>query len=196
MGHQTLFLTQSDLALVELLTITNDLDAVGLFRKGGPLAWFSPENMLSLNNNGSGLPEKQIAVVRSVYRQYLRYRGASRAFQSTTEATELTTILYKVIQEREGADSKKERFTILRLRRVIREFRIGVVHIGLFNRAEHLIGSVPLSERTSIWESLHSARRAYLKKIYELDQQGAKKEESKDSNMGKIHLIVKRSLCY
>lgn len=76
-------------------------------------------------------------------------------------------MLYQVLRERPKVATTEDRSRSQRLLRLVRSFRgETLVHIGHFNEAESLIGELSVENKASIWEQIHSARRAYLSVLY------------------------------
>jgi hypothetical protein len=66
-------------------------------------------------------------------------------------------MLYQLLHEKPKVESREDRGRSQKLSRVIRAFRDGaVIHIGHFNQAESLVGDLPITEKASVWEQIHS----------------------------------------
>jgi len=161
-------MSESEIASAELMNIINDVEAETFFAKGGPLAWFSPKKTYVSAYRRGNLTDKQVPLIRSVYQQYSKLKKVSQKFAATGEATRIASILYRLLHEKAKVQSREERGRSQSLSRIIHAFRDGaVIHLGHFNFAESLVADLPIEDRTSIWEQIHSARRVYLSKFYE-----------------------------
>jgi hypothetical protein len=147
--------------------MVNDVEAHSLFDQGGPLAWFSLKRTYASGFMKGRLTEKQTKLITSVYDQYVKLRRVSRGFVQTGHSRSLAAILYEVLREKPKVTSGEDRSKSQRLSRLVRSFRgETLVHIGYFNEAESLIGELSIENKASIWEQIHSARRAYLSVLY------------------------------
>lgn len=161
-------MSESEIASVELMTMINDVEAETFFAKGGPLAWFSPKKTYASAYRKGNLTNKQVPLIRSVYRQYVNLKEVSSKFSATGESSKIASALYRLLQEKPKVESREDRGRSQRLSRIIRTFRDGVViHLGHFNYAESLVAGlpIPIEDKISIWEQIHSARRVYLSKL-------------------------------
>ena len=163
-------MTESEMASNELITMINDVEAHALFAKGGPLAWFSLRKTYSSAYRKGTLTEKQVPLIRSIYRQYAKFKLASHKFSATGKSRRVAAVLYRILQDKPKVATKEDRGRSQRLSRIVRAFHDGrMVHMGHFNDAESLIGELQSNGKISIWEEVHSARRVYLAKLYELE---------------------------
>ena len=161
-------MSESEIAFIELATMLNDVDAETFFAKGGPLAWFSPENTYASSYRKGNLTDKQVPLIRSVFQQYSKLKQVSRKFYDTGEASRIASLLYRLLSKKPKVESREDRSRSQRLSRIIAAFRDGnVIHLGHFNQAESLVAELPIQNMISIWEKVHSARRTYLSKLYE-----------------------------
>lgn len=160
-------MNESEIASTQLSTMINDVEAVALFAKGGPLSWFFLERTYASAFSKGTLTEKQIPLIFSVYERYMNFKSASKRFSATGKSSEIAAVLYRILRERPEATSREDRSISQRLSRLVHAFHEGVlVHIGHFNDAESIIGELPIENKIAIWEMLHSARRAYLVELY------------------------------
>jgi hypothetical protein len=160
-------MTDVEIAAAKLMAMVNDVDAQTLFDPGGPLAWFSLKKTYAAGFMKGHLTEKQAKVITSVHDQYLRLRRASRDFLQTGHSRTIAAVSYEVLHEKPKVTTGEDRSRSQRLSRLVRAFRgETLVHIGHFNEAESLIGEFSIENKASIWEQIHSARRAYLSVLY------------------------------
>jgi len=163
-------MSESEIASTQLSAMIDDIEARTLFDKGGPLSWFSLMKTFTLACRKGGLTEKQIPLILSVYQQYMKLKRVCKIFSATGQSREIAAVLYRVLQEKPKVTSKEDRSRSQRLSRIVHAFHDGTMfHIGDFNDAESLIGELPIENRIAIWEVIHSARRAYLAKLYGLN---------------------------
>jgi hypothetical protein len=160
-------MTDVELASSKLMIMVNDVEGQPLFEPGGPLGWFSLKKTYASGFMKGHLTEKQTRLIMSVYDQYVRLRRVSHGFVKTGHARTLAAILYEVLHEKPKVTTSEDRSRSQRLSRIVRAFRgETLLHIGHFNEAESLIGELSDENKVSIWEQIHSARRAYLQVLY------------------------------
>jgi hypothetical protein len=165
-------MNESEAALNLLMRMIDDIEAQAFFSKGGPLAWFSLQKTGASACLKGALTEKQIPLIRSVYREYVKLKLVSQRFSDTAKSAQLAAILYRVLHDKPKLKTKEDRSRSQRMSKLVRAFHNGVVvHIGHFNDAEFLVGELRIQDKIHLWEEIHSARRVYLAKLYEADLQ-------------------------
>ena len=162
-------MNESEAASAELLRMIEDVGAQSLFGKRGPLVWFSLRKTYNSACRKGKLTEKQVHLIRSIYRQYTKFKLVSQRFAASGKSRQVAKVLYQVLHDKPKLRTKEDRGRSQRLSRIVQAFHDGVmVHIGHFNDAESIVGELQIDGKILIWEEIHSARRVYLAKLFEV----------------------------